>query len=283
MSNILKNYLAPHEVQTTYDFKNGLFVSIHHHNTTPFFSITKNFGIHVNTGYETYIALKRKITRKLPYPYSNCIKNLIPFSPESEKIFPYFALLNMSYYDQDICMSFCYQDKLIDKCDCKDVGIESLRNTSFCSTISQLDCLFDFCTNFFYGPENSICQNVCHKECYKIEYEIETNVVRHPNLNYLNFLRHKNDTSFRFPDDQKKAEKFADNSLIKLMVNYKTTEYVYTEENAQMNLEILLSRIGGQWGLFIGISFVSLIELIELLVSFCLNSYKQYQNRNNEH
>ena len=167
----MKLYLASHEIQTKYDFKTGLFVSIHHQNRTPFFPITKNYGIHINTGYETYIALKRKITKKLPYPYSNCIKNLIPFSSESEKIFSYFTFLNMSYYDQDICMSFCFQDKLIDKCDCSDIGIESLRNTSYCSTMPQLNCLFDFLSNF-YVSQNSICQNVCHKECFKIEYEI---------------------------------------------------------------------------------------------------------------
>ena len=67
------------------------------------------------------------------------------------------------------------------------------------------------------------------------------------------------------------------------MVNYKTTEYVYTEENAQMNLEILLGSIGGQWGLFIGISFVSLIELIELFFSFCLNGYKHNRKCNYEY
>ena len=236
--------LASHKVQTNYNYKTGLFLAIHNQSRTPFFPITKNYGIHVNTGYETYIALRRKITKKMEYPYSNCIKDLTPFSPESEKIFKFFKHLNIDYYDQEICASLCFQDKLIDSCGCSEIGIQAIRNTSYCTTMPQLGCLFSFLSNF-YVSDNFVCQNTCQKECYKVEYDIQTNVVKYPNLNYLNYLRSENDTSSRFPNDEKNAEKFADNAFIKLMVNYETIEYVYVEENPKINLEILLGSIGG--------------------------------------
>jgi hypothetical protein len=220
----------------------------------------------------------------MEYPYSNCIKDLSSFSSKNKTIFEFFKDLNIDYYDQEICASLCFQNKLIDSCGCSEIGIEKIRNTSYCTSMSQLSCLFSFLSTF-YVSDNFICQNICQKECYQVEYDVQTNIVKYPNLNYLNYLRSENSASSRFPINEIDAEKFADNSFIKLMVNYETIEYVYVEENPKINLEILLGSIGGQLGLFIGISFINLIELFEILISTCciLIQYFRNYSRSNNH
>ena len=49
-------------------------------------------------------------------------------------------------------------------------------------------------------------------------------------------------------------------------VYYENLQYTVIDQIAQMNVFDLISNIGGNLGLFIGISFLSFAELIELLV-----------------
>ena len=130
--------LASHKIHTKFDYKTGLLLTIHNQTRAPFSTITQNYGIHIPTGYETYIALTKKITKKLEYPFSNCIKDLVPFSEESKKIFGYFQDLNMKYYDKEFCNLVCFQDKLINKCGCCDIGAPTIRNASYCTSMEQL-------------------------------------------------------------------------------------------------------------------------------------------------
>ena len=143
--------------------------------------------------------------------------------------------------------------------------------------MSQLSCLFSFLSTF-YVSVNFMCQNIFQKECYKVEYDLQTNIVKYPNLNYLNYLRSENSASSRFPINEIDAQKFADNSFLKLMVNYEKIDYAYVEPNPKINLEILLGSICGQLGLFIGISFIDLIELFEILISMCCILIQYFRN-----
>jgi hypothetical protein len=56
--------------------------------------------------------------KKMEYPYSNCIKDFTSFSSENKQIFEFFKDLKIDYYDQEICTSLCFQNKLIDSCGC---------------------------------------------------------------------------------------------------------------------------------------------------------------------
>jgi hypothetical protein len=184
--------------------------------------------------------------------------------------------LAVNHYDQVFCSSICCQDKLIDACGCCDIGIPTIRNASYCTSKQQIKCLFEFISSFPF-LQNNTCKNVCRKECFKIDYEIEKSILRFPSQNYLNFLHIHEFSSSKFPKEHTKLEKYAKKSFLKLMVNYKTVEYTVIEENAQMTFETLLGSIGGQLGLFIGISVLSLMEVIELFFEFFLVFIKLYR------
>ena len=88
-------------------------------------------------------------------------------------------------------------------------------------------------------------------ECDSIKYEISHS---------FNKLIIKNETSF--------------SNRVKLLVYYERPEYTVIDQIAQMTVFDLISNIGGNLGLFIGISFLSFAELIELLVEIILIIYR---------
>jgi hypothetical protein len=58
----------------------------------------------------------------------------------------------------------------------------------------------------------------------------------------------------------------AKESFVKLSIFYDTLSYEMSKEFSKMNLVDLLANIGGTLSLFLGISILSLCELVELLI-----------------
>ena len=82
----------------------------------------------------------------------------------------------------------------------------------------------------------------CPEECDSIQYDISHSFTKLSTQNEID----KNSISFA--------------------VFYENPQYTVIDQIAQMNVFDLISNIGGNLGLFIGISFLSFAELIELLV-----------------
>ena len=53
-------------------------------------------------------------------------------------------------------------------------------------------------------------------------------------------------------------------SFAKININYETMQYKITEHKISIKLEDLLSNFGGTLSLFLGISFISFIEILNL-------------------
>ncbi len=62
--------------------------------------------------------------------------------------------------------------------------------------------------------------------------------------------------------------------LLRFVVDYKDNYFTQTIESPAMTFELLLGDVGGQIHLFIGISFLSLLEVVELIVEFLILFYK---------
>jgi hypothetical protein len=58
----------------------------------------------------------------------------------------------------------------------------------------------------------------------------------------------------------------AKESFVKLSIFYDTLSYEMSKEFSKMNIVDLLANIGGTLSLFLGISILSLCELVELLI-----------------
>ena len=87
----------------------------------------------------------------------------------------------------------------------------------------------------------------CPEECDSIQYDISHSSTKlSPQYELFNNMQIDNYIFFN--------------------VYYENLQYTVIDQIAQMNVFDLISNIGGNLGLFIGISFLSFAELIELLV-----------------
>lgn len=243
-----------------------------HNQTTLSFTID-NF-IYIPTGFETFVTISRTFKKKLSMPYSNCINELKPFSDYSRKIFAYFKQLKVNEYKQSFCYKLCYQDKLVAKCNCSDIEIPKIGKSQYCVGANQFLCEYHFKNTFSMSDLNNICDEACPPECNKILYDISATSATFPSLNYIKYVSRQSSEIGKFPNDESELLEFARNSFLRFIINYNEFSYTSIEEMPEITFETLLANIGGQLGLFIGISLLSLIELLELFLHILLITCK---------
>jgi amiloride-sensitive sodium channel subunit alpha len=202
-------------------------------------------GIFVAPGTQTYVAVSKTVVSKQPKPYSNCISDMIPFSDYSATIFAYFASINSTSYYQDLCINLCYQDKLISSCSCASITIPTFNNTRYCETTDEMKCSNDFDSNFFSSNPDEFCEDVCRPACESDYFDLSVSFAKYPTQNYINSHRYQNVS-------------------MQLRVDFKDSSFTHISESPELTFELLLGDIGGQMHLFIGLSFLTMLELVEL-------------------
>ena len=251
---------------------------VHNQSEVPF---TLNEGINIHPGTKTYISVNREFKNKLGNPYSNCLNDLSnPPNSYAESLFKHFNDLNVTYYDQDFCFKICFQDKLIDACYCSDIITPTIRNTKYCETTEEILCLNNYNYNFSKSDLNDLCDNACPFQCKTINYKLGLSSSVFPTLSYAKALQ-INDAVFSFHTDVNDSDliEMAKNGYLKVILNYENLYYTSVDEVPAMTLNDLLGNLGGQLGLFIGISFLSLIELIELIISMCNTVFSHIRSK----
>ena len=230
--------------------------------------ITLENGIKVATGLETYVGVSRTFKTKQPSPYSDCIQSLEPFSNYSMTLFGYFAQFNITKYDQELCFSFCYQDLLLSQCGCCSQLTPNFENTTYCVYEADFECETNFTRMFVSSDTNKLCGYVCREQCESQKFTFTTHLARYPSQSYVNFLKlydDKKEGRRWFPNttDVNQLNDFAEQSMLRLIVNYDSHSYTTITELPAISLDVLVSGIGGNLGLFLGISLLSIVELLE--------------------
>jgi hypothetical protein len=259
-----------------------VYVFVHNQTTD---LITLNGGVDVPAGHASYIGVSRTFTSKKKAPYSDCIEDLTAFSDYSKTLFGYFADLNATEYDQDICKSLCYQDKLIDNCNCCSTLTPSIRNSRYCESNTELTCESNFEFNFTESDTNAICGNVCRQKCESEKFQLSSSLSYYPSEGYISIWTTYltsigvNMSSTNIPGTR--MYDWVMQSIVRLTVNYDQQMYTKIEEAPAMNFDQLLGMIGGAMGLFVGASILTAVELIELFVEFLIINFKpSVKNKN---
>ncbi len=232
-------------------YRSGIYLLVHNQ-SKPLLSLAG--GIYVAPGLETYIAVSRTFITKQPAPYSNCLSDMKPFSSYSTTLFNYFTQFNVTKYEQELCINFCYQDKLIKQCGCASLIISTLNDTRYCENATEISCEQKFYTLHASSNPDNFCEDVCRPECESQKFDYSISLSKFPTEDYTSLL-----------SDQRHKLRF--------IVAYKDTTYTQVIETPALTFEKLLGDIGGQIDLFIGISFLSLLEVVELLVEMVMLYY----------
>lgn len=70
-------------------------------------------------------------------------------------------------------------------------------------------------------------------------------------------------------------------SVLMLSIFYENLQYTYIKESPAMEFDTMLGLIGGQFGLFMGASFLSFIEILEMVINL-IRSYAKYKIEKNK-
>ena len=142
----------------------------------------------------------------------------------------------------------CFQDKLIDQCNCQDIRTPIIRNSTYCVKTVDVHCFNEFDTFFSKSDLNQLCSNACPQKCNSIEYNIETSSkFKFPTLSYLHFLQASDQSiSSRFPvnvsDDILTG--WADESFLKVVVNYDNLYHTSFDESPAVSPNAMFGLVG---------------------------------------
>ena len=229
-------------------------------------------GINIETGYETYVSVSRQVINKLGSPYSDCLEDLSSENEYAKLLFTYFDYINFTYYDQNMCFTLCFQDKLIDKCNCSAMASPLIRESKYCSNDIEMNCLYDFQDEFVSSDINEFCQNACPIKCNTVDYTLKTSKAKFPTLTYLKNQQHGWYNGFYFPQNVSDRDlmNFARSSFLRLIINYDNLYVTKIAEKPKMTSNDLFGLLGGQLGLFLGSSLISLSEILLFIISIIL-------------
>ncbi len=238
-------------------------------------------GINVKTGAETYVAITRKFESKLKSPFSNCISDLVPFNGYSRKLFSYFADLNVTAYDIYLCLNLCYQDKLIDKCGCSSSIMDAIRNTRYCESRDELECEQDFDFEFISTMDvNHVCQNVCQPQCHKVCYDLSISQATYPSEYYHRSWIDNIKTKWNFTSyNTFEARRHMDHSILRVIINYGCMQFEAIDESPAITPEELIGSVGGKLSLFVGISIISILEILEITSKLIMLPFRRCLRR----
>jgi hypothetical protein len=206
-------------------------------------------GFNLETSFQYDISIKKIFSHKLGQPYNNCLKNVKSIDSFDSDLYRYILKsTNYSYRQEDCFMYY--------------VGLELNKHLNFSNKIdrwenileeypSYKDYVLEIYKNLIKKGISKSLESDCPLECDSIKYEISHS---------FNKLIIKNETSL--------------SNKVQFIVYYERPEYTVIDQIAQMTVFDLISNIGGNLGLFIGISFLSFAELIELLVEIILIIYR---------
>jgi hypothetical protein len=239
-------------IETYFSYRNGIYLLVHNQSRS---LESLSGGIYLSPGSETYIAVSRTFFLKEQAPFSNCISTLKPFSAYSQTLFGYFAKINAINYDQQLCIDFCYQDKLILSCNCSSLIVQALNNTRYCESDDEVLCEQGFDSVFSSSNPDLFCEDVCRPECETLVFDTSISLSKFPTQDYINAHPYQN-VSLRF------------------VLNYKDTTYTQISESPAVTFEFLLGDVGGQLNLFVGLSFLTLLEVMELAFEILIWFYK---------
>jgi len=239
-----------------------LYISIHNHTKMP--ETIYNKGYFISSGCKNYFSIKRIKDEKLEQPYNDCYKD-VSQSNFNQTIINYLKSKNYAYNQKD-CISLCKNLKYNEtsKCGCY---LDSLDDEIFIkcykinSTIAK--CIDKFLTSFNTKIINECQSNYCPLECDSFEYDI--GLYQQSILTSGKISKFYNDSIHTgFTNDFKTYENVS-KTFFSINVYYEDLKYTLISQQPKIELFGLISNLGGILGLFIGFSFISLLEIIETI------------------
>lgn len=236
----------------------GIKVFLHNHTVKPL----NSEGIFLKSGMTHLIGLRKTISKKLPNPYSEC-------EAENSKLYEssiiYKEILKQnSTYRQKECFELCLDKEIIDQCGCYMIENGESFDKKPCTSPREQNCSSRVSNQLKLIDVKNLCYKHCPLECEFTNYQLTMSSSNYPTRLFSDFiLETKNRTILN--NTVSTHEEVREN-LVSVLIYFDELKYTFISESESITSTALISNIGGTLGLFMGMSLLSFIEIIELLI-----------------
>lgn len=156
------------------------------------------------------------------------------------------------------CYVLCFEQWSFEKCGCSSISPVK------CLTDSQIKCNqevyeIDYIQNSFYGK----CNHLCPLECDSDIYQLASTYKNFPAVYYANFLL-QNKSIFQYsPYERPLTVNDVGNSVARVVIYFEKLTYQYIVQIPTISVVNLFANSGGMLGLFMGMSILTFIEVLE--------------------
>ena len=232
-------------------YLDGLRLIVHNHSADPgYYSGGSKSGFILSPGFNHEIIIKRTFLTKLGLPFNNCIKNVTSLDSYDSDLYRYILESTKYQYTQRDCFDYC-MGKELNKYFNITNKIDHWLNIY---KAYKLDEFWDFYSRFVRGENKKICTPLCPLECDTIKYETSISFTKFSENEFLALYEINGSVD----------------NLVSIEIYYEHLEYTRISQLPKMDLSDLISNIGSNLSLFIGISFLSFAEIIEILIEIII-------------
>ncbi|XP_034388890.1 acid-sensing ion channel 1B isoform X1 [Cyclopterus lumpus] len=236
-------------------FEAGIKVQIHTQEEPPFID---QLGFGVAPGFQTFVSCQEQRLTYLPPPWGDCKATAM----DSD----FF-----SSYSITACRIDCETRYLVENCNCRMVHMPG--DAPYCTPEQYKECA-DPALDFLVERDNDYC--VCETPCNMTRFGKEMSFVKIPSKASAKYLAKKFN----------KTEQYIADNILVLDIFFEALNYETIEQKKAYELAGLLGDIGGQMGLFIGASILTILELFDYLYEvikykLCRCVKKKHKGRNN--
>ncbi|XP_029906960.1 acid-sensing ion channel 1B isoform X1 [Myripristis murdjan] len=236
-------------------FEAGIKVQIHTQDEPPFID---QLGFGVAPGFQTFVSCQEQRLTYLPPPWGDC-----KATPLDSDFF--------STYSITACRIDCETRYLVENCNCRMVHMPG--DAPYCTPEQYKECA-DPALDFLVERDNDYC--VCETPCNLTRYGKEMSFVKIPSKASAKYLAKKFN----------KTEQYIADNILVLDIYFEALNYETIEQKKAYELAGLLGDIGGQMGLFIGASILTILELFDYLYEvikykLCRCMKKKHKRSNN--
>ncbi|KAM4031818.1 acid-sensing ion channel 2 isoform 1-T1 [Anomaloglossus baeobatrachus] len=232
-------------------FEAGVKVQIHSQTEPPFI---QELGFGVAPGFQTFVATQEQRLTYLPSPWGAC-----RFSDLGSDFFPVYSI--------SACRIDCETRYIVENCNCKMVHMPG--DAPFCTPEQYKECA-EPALSLLTEKDGGFC--MCTIPCNLTRYNKELSMVKIPSKTSAKYLEKKFN----------KSEKYISENILVLDVFFEALNYETIEQRKAYEVAGLLGDIGGQMGLFIGASILTILELFDYIYELIKEKLLDLLGRDNE-
>ena len=238
-----------------------------HNSTMPPFSLY-NKGIEISPGKTHYISIDRIFTEKLSEPFNDCLFDSRDF--KLNKTLIKYILDSGRVYSQKECLELCFSLYYAETnpCDCSGYPLENIFHECFSKRqyySETWNCTLLSKRNFSKTIFNEKCSNYCPLECSTVNYQVLTSTLDFPTSGNISLKDQTGYFDSKFANYEEVKKRF-----YSLVIFYEDLKYTLITESPNIEFVDLVSNVGGILGVFLGISFLSFIEIVELIIQYII-------------